>query len=111
VLDQAVVAMGFTSLWSKLKLPTWFMMGLAYICVALGNIWSLVSGTPKHVVNYKLKLNPFAVQMLVINRYFNIDAARKELKYEPLVDFEEGWADTIDWFKQNWLPGFLKSKK
>ena len=111
VLDQAVVSMGFTSLWSKFKLPTWFMMGLAYLCVAVGTLWSWVSGTPKHVVNYKLKLNPFAVQMLVINRYFNIDAARKELKYKPVVEFEEGWADTIDWFKRNWLPGFLKSKK
>jgi sterol-4alpha-carboxylate 3-dehydrogenase (decarboxylating) len=105
-LDQAVVGMGFTSLWTKMKLPTWFMMSLAYICVFIGNCWSFVSGTPKHVVNYKLKLNPFAVQMLVINRYFNIDNAKKDLKYKPVIEFDEGWADTIEWFKENWLPSF-----
>ena len=108
VLDQAVVGMGFTSLWTKFKLPTWFMMGLAYVVVCVGSIWSALSGTPKHVVNYRLKLNPFSVKMLVINRYFNIDAAVKDLKYKPLINFEEGWADTIDWFKANWLPKFLK---
>ena len=110
VLDQAVVGMGFQSLWSKMKLPTWLMMILAHIVVAVGNIWSLFTGTPKHVVNYKLKLNPFSVKMLVINRYFNIDAAIKDLKYKPLISFDEGWADTIDWFKQNWLPKFKSSK-
>lgn len=108
VLDQAVVGMGFTSLWTKFKLPTWFMMSLAYVVVCVGSIWSALSGTPKHVVNYRLKLNPFSVKMLVINRYFNIDAAVKDLKYKPLINFEEGWADTIDWFKANWLPKFLK---
>jgi nucleoside-diphosphate-sugar epimerase len=108
-LDEAVVGMGFTSLWSKFKLPTWLMMGLAYVTVFLGNIWSAVTGTPKHIVNYKLKLNPFAVKMLVINRYFNIDAAQKDLKYTPLIEFSSGWADTIKWFQENWLPEHNKS--
>lgn len=104
VLDQAVVAMGFVSLWSKMKLPTWFMMGLAHLVVLLGNCWAAVSGTPRHVVNKHLKLNPFAVKMLVIHRYFDISAARKDLNYAPLIDFETGWKDTIAWFKEHWLP-------
>lgn len=111
VLDQAVVGMGFTSLWSKFKLPTWFMMALAYITVFIGNIYSSLTGTPKHVVNYRLKLNPFAVKMLIIHRYFNISAAERDLHYKPLIAFDEGWAQTIEWFKNNWLPKYLESKK
>lgn len=111
VLDQAVVAMGFTSLWTKMHLPTWFMMFIAYIVLVVGNIYAALTGTPSHVVNYHLKLNPFAVKMLVINRHFDISAARKDLKYEPVIPFEQGWAQTIEWFKENWLPAFKAGKK
>jgi nucleoside-diphosphate-sugar epimerase len=110
VLDEAVVAMGFTSLWKKFHLPTWFMMGLAWLVLVLGNLYGALTGTPKHVVNYHLKLNPFAVKMLVINRHFDISAARKDLKYEPVVSFQEGWASTIEWFKANWLPKYKAGK-
>lgn len=106
VLDEAIIAMGFSSLWQKFKLPTWFMMFIAYVCVFVGNAFSAVSGVPSHRVNYYLKLNPFAVKMLVIDRHFNIAAAKRDLKYEPLISFEQGWADTIKWFKENWLPNF-----
>lgn len=108
-LDQACVAMGFTSLFSKTKLPEWFMMGLAVLVVWVGNLFAALTGTPKHVVNKYLKLNPFAVKMLVIHRYFDISAAERDLKYTPLISFEHGWRDTIAWFKDNWLPN-IKSK-
>ena len=49
--------------------------------------------------------------MLMINRYFDISAAKKDLNYEPIIEFEEGWAMTIEWFKENWLPKYLESKK
>jgi hypothetical protein len=45
VLDEAVVAMGFTSLFSKFHIPGWLIMGLAYIVVFLGDIFSAVTGT------------------------------------------------------------------
>ena len=106
VLDEAVVAMGFTSLWSKLKLPAAFMMVLAYITVFIGNVYSLLTGTPKHVVNYRLKLNPFAVKMLVIHRYFNVEASARDLGFKPLIEFKDGWAATLVWFKENWLPAY-----
>jgi nucleoside-diphosphate-sugar epimerase len=110
VLDEAVIAMGFVSLSSKFKLPEWFMMTLAHIVVLLGNVYSLVSGTPKHVVNKYLKLNPFAVKMLVIHRYFDISAAKRDLKYKPLIQFADGWKQTIQWFKANWLPTMKKGR-
>jgi len=96
--------MGFTSLFSKMKLPTWLMMTLAYIVVFIGKIWSNITGTPEHIVNYKLKLNPFAVKMLVIDREFNIKNAQNDLHYTPLITFEQGWLQTIKWFQENWLP-------
>lgn len=68
VLNEAVVALGFASLLNKFFLPVWFMMMIAHIVVLVGNMYAAVTGTPKHVVNYYLKLNPFAVKMLVINR-------------------------------------------
>ena len=43
-------------------------------------------------------------------RYFNIDNARRDLKYEPLVKFDDGWAHTISWFKENWLPDYIDKK-
>lgn len=105
-LDEAVVAMGFTSLWSKLKLPGLLMMTLAYITLFIGNVISLLTGTPIHRVMFRLKLVPFAVKMLLIHRYFDISAAKKDLKYTPLIPFEQGWPQTIDWFKNNWLPKY-----
>jgi hypothetical protein len=45
VLDEAVVAMGFTSLFSKFHIPGWLIMGLAYIVVFLGDIFSALTGT------------------------------------------------------------------
>lgn len=56
------------------------------------------------MVMRKLQFNTFAVKMLVINRYFKIDAARRDLGYEPLVQFRQGWDETLVWFKENWLP-------
>ena len=37
-------------------------------------------------------------------RYFDISAARADLKYVPLITFKDGWKETIQWFKDNWLP-------
>lgn len=111
VLDEAVVAMGFTSLWTKFKLPTWFMMLLAHVVVVVGDVWAALTGTPKHIINYTLKLNPFAVKMLVINRSFDIQGAKRDLKYEPVVEFEQGWKDTIEWFRQNWLPQYQDANR
>jgi nucleoside-diphosphate-sugar epimerase len=111
VLDQCIQGMGFDSLWTKMKLPGWLMMGLAYLALWFGKLWHLCTGTPEHIINFKLKLIPFSVKMLLIDREFNIAAARKDLKYEPIYSFERGWAETIEWFKVNWLPKYLAGNK
>eukprot|EP00238_Polyblepharides_amylifera_P000182 CAMPEP_0196572380 /NCGR_PEP_ID=MMETSP1081-20130531/2445_1 /TAXON_ID=36882 /ORGANISM="Pyramimonas amylifera, Strain CCMP720" /LENGTH=355 /DNA_ID=CAMNT_0041889687 /DNA_START=20 /DNA_END=1087 /DNA_ORIENTATION=- len=95
VIDNARVAMGSVSLRDKFSLPYWFIMPLAHACNVVG--W---------VLGRKFKLTPFSVKMMVINRYFIIDAAKRDLGYEPVISFENGWASTIDWFKENWLPEY-----
>lgn len=80
--------MGFTSVYRKLSLPFWLIMGLAYACELLGLLTGL-----------KLKLNPFAVKMLTMHRWFRITAAEEELGYAPLIPYQLGWAETITWFR------------
>ena len=46
--------------------------------------------------------------MLTMHRWFDISAAEKDLNYAPIVTFSEGWADTLAWFRANWLPSFDK---
>lgn len=111
VLNDVIVYLGFTSLHSKFHLPVWFMLPLAYLVLYMGNVYAALTGTPKHVVNYHLKLNPFAVKMLIIHRYFNISAAQHDLQYAPVISFEKGWEETKVWFKEHWLPEFEARKK
>jgi len=94
-LDRAVVGMGFTSVYRKLSLPYYFMMALAYVC----NVVGFLLGT-------RLKLNPFSVKMLTMHRWFRIDAAEQDLKFQPIIPYELGWAETITWFRDYWLPNF-----
>ena len=97
VLNQAIVAMGFTDLYTKFHLPVWLLYGVAYICSFL----TLLTGK-------QFKLKPFTVKMMIIDRYFDISNAKRDLKYEPLITFGEGWAETIEWFKTNWLPTWME---
>jgi nucleoside-diphosphate-sugar epimerase len=96
-INQAIVEMGFTDLYTKFHLPLWLLYGVAYICNVIG-----------FIINKKFKLSPFNVTMLTIHRWFSIDNAIRDLKYEPLFKTEEAWPTTIDWFKKHWLPKFLQ---
>lgn len=95
VLDHAFVVLGYKSLYNKLALPGWFITPIAYLVQFVGSL-----------IGRKFKLNPFAVRMLMIHRWFDITAAEKDLKYKPVISFEDGWRDTLDWFAENWIPKF-----
>jgi len=95
ILNQAIVGMGFVDLYSKFHLPVWLLFGVAYVC----NVLSFFTGK-------QFKLKPFTVNMLIIDRYFNIKNAKRDLLYKPLISFEDGWPQTIEWFKINWLPEY-----
>lgn len=97
-LDQAVVGIGLPSLKSRRSLPVWLMLLVARVTMLLGRVISLVSRRPYPHVMRRLKLNTFAVRMLVIDRWFDIGRAERDLKYEPLLSFERGWADTVATF-------------
>jgi len=95
VMDEAAVAMGFTSLKAKFHLPHALLLVLAYICEVIG--WAL---------GITLKLNLFNVKVLTMHRWFDISAAENDLGYAPIVGYKEGWADTLAWFRAHWLPTF-----
>ena len=95
ILNQAVISMGFVDLFSKFHLPIPLLMTLAYLCNFVG-----------YVLGKTFKLNPFNVKMLTIHRYFNIENSVKDLEYQPLMEFEEAWKFTIDWYVKHWLPEY-----
>jgi len=94
-LDKAVTGMGFESLYSKMAIPYYVLAVAAFICDCI----SAVTGN-------KLKLSWFTFKMLVIHRWFRISAAQEDLGYEPVVSYGEGYPDTIEWFRNHWLPTF-----
>ena len=49
--------------------------------------------------------------MLTIDRWFKITAAENDLGYEPIVNFSDGWLDTMIWFRQHWLPDYLAQQQ
>lgn len=95
VIDNAYEALGYPSLFSRAKLPVWFIMPVAACVEALGGL-----------LGKKWKLNTFAVKMMVIHRWFDIADAERDLKYKPVVEFEQGWAQTVEWFRNEWKPKF-----
>ncbi len=99
-LDKTAMQLGFPSMWDKYKLPYWLLMGVAYVCNVIG--WAL---------NVKLKLNPFNIVLLTMHRWFNIDNAIRDLHFQPIIGFTEGWQEMGEWFKTNWLPAFQESRR
>ena len=73
-----------TLLRNKLHLNKYFLYLLAYI----GLLYTKCTG--KFV-----KITPFSVRMMTMNRYFNINKIKKELEYRPLVQFEDGWKNVV----------------
>lgn len=98
-VDTAVVGMGFPSLAAKFHYPFWFLYGIALIANLIG--W---------ILGVTFKLNVFNVFVLTMNRWFDISAVERDLRFEPIIPFAKGWEDTIAWFKANWLPGYLAAK-
>merc|ERR1719291_717729 len=92
-MDEAIIAMGFKSIWKKAKLPLWLLYPIAYVCELIG-----------YMCGVTLKLNLFNVRVLTMHRWFDVSAAQTDLKFSPIISYEEGWKDTLAWFKANWLP-------
>lgn len=99
-INKAVTRMGFQDLESKAHLPFALLYAIALVAEFVG--W--LSGTV-------FKLNVFNVFVLTMHRWFDITAAETELEYTPIIPFTEGWDDTIVWFKENWLPRYMSTKR
>jgi len=99
-LDKAIVGCGFAPVGQKMHLPVMLMFFLAYVCNIVG-----------FLLRTKLKLTPFTVKLLIMHRWFTYERAEKDLKYKPIIHFKEGWEDTIEWFKQQWLPLYYNRRE
>lgn len=99
-LDRAITGVGLPSLQTRRPLPAWFMMAVARVTMGLGTLIAFFSRRSYPQVMRRLKLNTFAVRMLIIDRWFDIQRAKRELGYAPLLSFEDGWAETIAWFRK-----------
>lgn len=82
-LNHAVVGAGLTSLLEKFNLNTCLLMPVSYVSLWIGK-----------VIGKPLKLNPFVVKMVSINRYFNIDNLVNDVGYYPIRSFQEAWPET-----------------
>jgi nucleoside-diphosphate-sugar epimerase len=84
-LDQAVVSAGFTSLLDKFNVNTCLLFPISYICLAISRVTGIT-----------IKLNPFVVKMVSMNRYFNIDNLSRDVGYAPIRSFAEAWPETCE---------------
>jgi len=100
-LDDAITGVGLPSLKTRRALPVPLMLVLARLTMVLARAIAFVTRRPYGRVMARLKLNTFAVRMLVIDRWFDISRAERDLDYTPLLSFEEGWADMISWFRRS----------
>jgi nucleoside-diphosphate-sugar epimerase len=94
-IDSVITDVGFKPIRDKYHLPAWLMMFVGWLCQTVGG-W----------LGLKPKLSCFSVRMLLMNRWFRISAIERDLGYKPVVGFQEGWADTVCWFREYWLPHF-----
>ncbi|CAK0909430.1 unnamed protein product [Prorocentrum cordatum] len=94
-IDSVITDMGFKPIRGKCHLPAWLMMFVGWLCQTVGGWFGL-----------KPKLTCFSVRMLLMNRWFRISAIERDLGYRPVIGFREGWADTVCWFREHWLPHF-----
>jgi nucleoside-diphosphate-sugar epimerase len=94
-LDKAVTGVGAVPLSQKMHLPFWLLYIIGLAC----EFFTWCTGITT-------KLNIFTVFVLTMNRWFNIKNIERDMEYKPIVGFEKGWADTITWFVQNWVPEY-----
>jgi nucleoside-diphosphate-sugar epimerase len=69
--------------------PVWAVSGLA----GLFEWWAKLSNTTPIATRRN-------IASMAWDRAFSIEKARRELGYEPEVDFEQGIAETLAWFKE-----------
>ena len=82
----------------------WYIMFT--VCIYIHCVW--IYGFFTLLLIY-LHIHPLIYIIHVYYRYFDISAAKKDLKYVPLKTFKEGWIETINWFKIHWLPKYKAS--
>jgi sterol-4alpha-carboxylate 3-dehydrogenase (decarboxylating) len=88
-ISAAGEACGLGSLHDRAHLSTAALYAGAHCAAAASAAWSALTGARPWA------FSPFAVRMLLIDRWFNVDKAVARLGYRPLVAFETAWPSTV----------------
>ena len=83
-IDDACKKLGFGSLMDKCFIRRFWGFFIAYLAKG----WGLLTGS-------QVKMTPFAVRMMMNNRFFSIKEAQRDFGYEPIARFEEKWLETV----------------
>eukprot|EP00123_Amoebidium_parasiticum_P022607 comp9111_c0_seq1/m.4279 comp9111_c0_seq1/g.4279 ORF comp9111_c0_seq1/g.4279 comp9111_c0_seq1/m.4279 type:complete len:353 (-) comp9111_c0_seq1:439-1497(-) len=92
VMDQAVRGMGLPSFLDKRPAPVGLVFGLARAADRL----AAVTGRDRPYA-----ISESVLELSVTSRTFSCSAAQRDLGYNPPLKFEEGWEQTIEWFREN----------
>ncbi|KAJ8905323.1 hypothetical protein NDN08_001830 [Rhodosorus marinus] len=90
LLDEASLYMGYGSIKEKQRIPYFVMMMIATISEFVSKLLGKVS-----------RIQRFTVLMLMIDRWFDISAAERDLGYKPIKPTTEAWPETLQWFKEH----------
>lgn len=104
-LDRVAVGIGFDSVLARKPwIPESAGMWIGWGGEQVGKVISSIKGEPYHKVMRSVKINQFSIKMLCINRSFSTTNAQRDLKYEPVISFDDGIEQSIKWFRDVWLP-------
>src|SRR5690606_18400618 len=79
--DRAAIGVGLPSIKGRRAVPVSVMFAVASATVGIARITAKVTGRPFSQVMRRLKLTPFSVKMLTIDRYFSCHRAERDLGY------------------------------
>mmetsp|Transcript_65947 Transcript_65947/g.137714 ORF Transcript_65947/g.137714 Transcript_65947/m.137714 type:complete len:444 (+) Transcript_65947:77-1408(+) len=96
-VNDAVVELGYPSIYERVRYP----MPLLVVVAWIGVLFTKITGK-------FIKLTPFTLRMLVINRTFCTAKARHVLGYRPVISFQNGWEATVEAAKQKFRPDLKK---
>jgi nucleoside-diphosphate-sugar epimerase len=88
-INRVVKGMGLPPVTKNVPLP------MAYLAGGLLEAWWRVSGRVGEP-----PMTRFMAKEMATDHYFNIDAARRDLGYHPLVTIEDGTAELIEHYKK-----------
>eukprot|EP00808_Paulinella_micropora_P002726 g12494.t1 len=103
-INRMICELGLPSLTKKFALPEDLMELVGYTAYNAALLTATLTGKPRHLLIKQFTLSPFTVKMMLIERWFRIEAAVEDLGYQPIFSAEHAFKHTRDWFMTHWVP-------